>query len=385
MGNLSYSPNGKFLAATYFEREALVWDTATENRVALLTRNRTQLGSAVFSPDSKRLYTAGADQAITTWDTGDWRVLDEQRGHQQEIWVVAVSPDGKTLASGSRDETVRLWTAMRKPASHVLRLPENINGYRLSRDGRTLVTVATNQTLSLWDTENLTQLLTRPLPVLDFRRNLRAENTPILITSDRSLLLVGGEDGAVTSWSIETGKPGVRFTGLTNGVMSLNLSNDDQLIAACAWGRQFGVWDLRTGKLIHAFTQTPMETHSLNFSPDGDAIATTSSWMDGGCVWDLSSGKLRSRFSHHKHLPWIPEFSPDGRVLATSGSREALFACGTRKPAKHSNSHYGIFARNSSCFHSPARQEADGNPAGSRPKHSEFMDARGFSAVLLHP
>ncbi|MSU64246.1 MAG: acyl-CoA thioesterase, partial [Pedosphaera sp.] len=26
-----------------------------------------------------------------------------------------------------------------------------------------------------------------------------------------------------------------------------------------------------------------------------------------------------------------------------------------------------------------------GNPAGSRPKHSEFMDARGFSAVLLHP
>ncbi|MBV9313587.1 MAG: hypothetical protein JO100_07485, partial [Pseudonocardia sp.] len=62
-----------------------------------------------FSPDGRLLATTSYDRTVRVWDPATGAHLRTLEGHTNWVNGVAFSPDGRLLATASRDRTVRLW------------------------------------------------------------------------------------------------------------------------------------------------------------------------------------------------------------------------------------------------------------------------------------
>ena len=65
--------------------------------------------SVTFSPDGKLLAAGDIDGQIRLWQVADSRQLLAFKGHVGWIWSVSFSPVSRTRVSSSDDQSVRLW------------------------------------------------------------------------------------------------------------------------------------------------------------------------------------------------------------------------------------------------------------------------------------
>ena len=75
----------------------------------LKTEYGDYVSSVTFSPDGKLLAATSLDGTATLIDTATWSEKFQLLAQDTAIWSAAFSPDGKTLATGGADGQVRLW------------------------------------------------------------------------------------------------------------------------------------------------------------------------------------------------------------------------------------------------------------------------------------
>jgi WD40 repeat protein len=109
---IAFAPGGKLLAAA--DGSIRLWDLATREELAPLTKQPFHFDCIAFSPGSN-LLVAGSRWGqkhtgrFTLWDLSTKQEVLSIQGHKDAVYSVAVSPDGSTLASGSSDGTVKIW------------------------------------------------------------------------------------------------------------------------------------------------------------------------------------------------------------------------------------------------------------------------------------
>jgi WD40 repeat protein len=240
-------------------------------------------------------------------------------GHTNAVHQVTVSPNGQFLASCD-SSMGRVWDLV---TGREVFSCEATGPVAFSPDGQRIA-LANN----LW------------VRVYDFREGrerLALPDAPSQVVAlafadhGRQLLTVTLADSHLHRWDVATGNK-LGQVALESGLFPINafarywpaFSADGNLLAAGADGGEVRVWDGRTGRRQHAFTNGPlMHVSRTAISPRGNRIAIA--WAEGTVmVRELPSGKELRRWRAHKGSVDGLAFSPDGKRLATGSEDLAI-------------------------------------------------------------
>jgi WD40 repeat protein len=366
--SISFSPDGKRIATAGADGKARLWDV-TGQPLAKLSGHQNWVYSARFSSDGARLATAGADGTVRLWDVptqadlsrqqeGQWLGHDEQEvwsarfspdsqqiltagadgtarlwnlsgkelarfeGHPGGIHDAAFSPKGDRVATAGADGTVRLWNLSGQPL-HILSGHQGaVYSVQFSRDGQYLVTAGQDGSVRSWDTSG------QPLRRWDLKPSQAQDTTSIFslqFDPNGQYLAAGGKDGVVYIWneeekrsarSAQQRKLSRTFATQQGQILSLDFSPDGQHLATAGTDTTVRLWDL-SGQFLNRLSTSQGGVLNLSYSIDGQFLATAG--QDGTIQLWLPSGLQIAQLSGHQGRVYRLSFSPDGRYLASAG------------------------------------------------------------------
>lgn len=302
--SLSFSPDGRLVAATSVDGAAYVADVATgatlgmfpnpdsaddgaTTSVHAVRSADSRCYSAAFSPDSHTLavgtcqYAAGGDSSmspctqglIELWDTVTWQQVGSILGHTSSVVAVAFSPDGTLLASGSPDRTIKIWDlATGQEIRSLEGYAEELQELYFSADG------------------------------------------DLLATSPREPSITG----LPTLWDARTGRELAQVTGHSDAVKCLAFTPDSTTLITAAYDTTVKFWD------VSALAGTGEGSSGLvAISPDSTTQTDESAVPEPNATLPDESQAIRT-LAGHSMAVWCVAFSPDGRILASGSADQTI-------------------------------------------------------------
>ena len=318
VAHAEFSHDGKFILTRTMDNKVRLWDAGTKKIVSQLNDNSTS-NSATFSPDGKLIATGGTDGVVRLFDGTTGEPVRELRGHAGPVHRAVFSPDGKNLVSVGDDNTVRVWKPSTGEAVKVL------NGHTapvhevvFSPDGIHFATEAADEKGMIWslDSDSGKALI-----------GLTGTKAALAFSPDGKLLATEGgpntELGALpegdfpaTVWDVQTGKMQFRLGGHQDSIASVSFSPDGNAIVTSSGDSTARLWT-SDGQLVKELRGHTRPLSLALFSPDGKFVVTASA-DNTVRVWDSLDGKLITEFRGHSQAVNEVAFSPDGQFIITA-------------------------------------------------------------------
>ncbi|HXP63131.1 MAG TPA: WD40 repeat domain-containing protein, partial [Dongiaceae bacterium] len=143
-GPLSFSPDGRQLAALYLDGYVAVWNLARPQFPAIWRAHGMFVHAGTFSPDGRWLATGAGDGLAKIWEISTRREIKTLPVSLLSVLSLAFSPDGRRLAAAGSDGTVTLFDlATFQPIAHFHgHADPSLYGLAFWPDGTTLVSVS---------------------------------------------------------------------------------------------------------------------------------------------------------------------------------------------------------------------------------------------------
>lgn len=222
------------------------------------------------------------------------------KGHSYDVHTVSFSRDGKYLASGSGDTRAIVWDIQKsKPV------------FEINEHQRTIYAVAFSKT-------------------------------------QNNILATSSSDGELIIWDIETQKPLATLLNGDihgNGIVSLDFSPKNDLLAVGFMGGELGLWNTKTFENVGFAKERHLGGFALSvkFSRDGNLIFTTGG-LDGSVfMHDPTTLNLKQTFvDRGSSSPiWDISIHPDGEefVTVTSEGNLIVWKIDEEEPARVIRAH----------------------------------------------
>lgn len=281
--DVTYSPDGRFLATVSNNGDAVVWRVATGRIHATYPGDLHRNVAIAFTPDGA-VALAGPDLAPQIRELAGDRVRLTLERPVGETRALAVSADGRRLVTLDKDDRVRLWDAT---TGALLHTGESGGDHvRFTPDGATIA-VSSSYGVRLWTPP--AGRTTTLFPAAEGRPHV---TKAIAFSPDGRLAAAPYDLDAVAIWAPATGRA-PRILADQGSVYALEFSPDGGLLAIAPFDGAPRLHDAATGAVRHVLTGHLNGVHALAFAPDGATLVTASA--DGAArIWNTATGALRA-------------------------------------------------------------------------------------------
>jgi WD40 repeat protein/DNA-binding CsgD family transcriptional regulator len=324
---VTFSPDGKLLAAGMADGEIRVWHVPDGKPLLACEGHANWVMAVAFSPDGARLASGGSDQTIKLWDVRTGQCLSTWRGHTNWVTSVAFSPDGTLLVSGSSDRTVKLWNPSTGQCLSTWRGHTGwVRSVAFHPVGTLLASGSEDQTIHLWNLSTG--------QVFETLHEHTGGVMSVAFSPDGKLLASGSSDRTVKLWNPSTGQCLSTLCGHTGWVRSVAFHPDGKLLASGSDDQSIKLWSMEVGKDSVCYLKT-LQGHassvwSIAFSPDGRMLASGSYapviefWEMEERRSDGASWRCLNRLQGYREYVWSVAFHPDGKLLASGSDDQSV-------------------------------------------------------------
>lgn len=315
--NLSVSPNGKWIACGLHSSDAenqvlgaVVWETATKNRVAELSCHA--LCNIAFSPLGRRLIThSGITSECSAFDVATWT----KSGSMVSKYIGIYSPDESLFAIDAGAGAISLRTGKDWKEFARLSSPDE-DSYKplaISPDNSRLfaLNIESGEVLVwnlAWIRKGLDELgLTQGWPEVSSTSSPEVAIAPLKVSVD-PLPIPKTANYELRSWK-----------GMSAG---LDFSPDGQLLAMRKIGG-ISVKEVETGDERFSIDGLHGPAGRISFSPDGTELMTSSS--DTIRIFSASDGEEKQKLGDHGDSLFNATYSPNGERIAAGSFDHKVF------------------------------------------------------------
>jgi WD40 repeat protein len=358
--HMTFSPDGKYLAACDTNYHIKIWEVATNLEIALLLGHQSWVWHTQFSHDSKYLLSGSSDRTMRIWEVATGNCLQVLSGHQDWVWRVVFSLNSKLAISIGADRYIKIWWWQTGRNLLSFKVPDS-----QVRDGtfhgkRGLLAVCGGEGIKIWQVwtgRRIQQITTANALKLRL----------VSFSPDGKILVAASFTCEIHCWSVDRGDLLFTLRGHPTQVFEVNYDEAGQIISTCleqvrVWnpttgactktislardcgkgvayrspqivtGSDNGVvkfWNLETGKCLQTTTGNAPRVMEVAVHPSSRLVASS---KDDGTIqlWDLRAPLITGilppmRIDRgHRGMATSLAFSPNGRWLASTGSDRVI-------------------------------------------------------------
>lgn len=249
---LAYAPDGRFLAcaggAPGKSGELTIVDAVEGKVERVLGTFGDLLLTLSFSPDGRRLAAGGTDNAIRVydWASGREELLIQQ--HADWVTALAFNPDGTLLASASRDRTARVYNAL-DGALETTFTDHNapVSAIAFGSDGKQVFSGGRDHRIYAWNSIDGKKIAEVARAGAEIMRIVATKDGIISCAADREVRFHAAQDRKLIR----------QFSGHADWVYALALHEQSQRLASAGHDGEVRVWQLEDGQLLLKFPAVP--------------------------------------------------------------------------------------------------------------------------------
>lgn len=340
---ISYSPDGRYIAAAHQDRTIRLWDLVRINqdieKNTLIGHNR-KIYDLTYSPDGTKLASGSADNSIRLWDLKNpathqkGRIESKLLPYRDTVLTVAFSFDSQLVAGGSADGIIQVWDA--NTGEQIYLFTEHtkpVEEIVFSPDRKKLVSASTDQTVRVWS-------LVGVGGQLDSTISHESPVYTVSYLSNGNSLVTGSADRLIRIWNTQTYKEQQSpLKGHKDHVSVLDCSSDSKTIVSGSPDGIVFVWDVIGERKKFDISGHTGGIKALVYTED-NRIRASGTGLDGKLrIWDAGTSSELSTIRDHFDLTQSVIFSNDGRHVASGGSYDGtVFLSEVQKILSNKNS-----------------------------------------------
>jgi hypothetical protein len=263
----SFSKDGR-LILTSADKNGVVWNAQTGERIAKCARHNDDVNGGSFSPDGKLVVTTCTGGNIIVCDAKTGRRICSLGSEKETAATGVFTPDSKSILT-AQDHAVKVWNA---------------------RTGQLLNTFSMSSEFAY----------------------------DISLSADGARLAVAGDKGSVRLIDTATGKILTDFLTARKLENRVYLSPAADRFLTIGDYKQVQLWDM-TGKELKRVSPKGHIILAAKFV--GSTVRVASATEDAVVhIWELDGEKKLADLEGHIATPYTAAFSPDGNTLVTCGN-----------------------------------------------------------------
>ena len=289
--DLEFTRDGAVIVAVDIHGAITEWRVSDGIALRSVQISESALKSVAVDPDGLRFAVASSGGSVELWDAKNMERVRSLSGFAAPFTAAAFSPSGALVAGNSQGD-LEVWDP-ESGGRTVLRSAHEREVTQIAFDaaGTHMISAAKDGTVAIWNVDSWR--LVRRLSVTP-----AGQAPAVSVGRGAPLLVLGNQHGAVFVYELQGADTHLLhgFPAMTTAVAGFAFDEPNERLAIISRGGELAVWDSFAWKPIYSGRWRDGGFDSVRFSPDGDALITTSSSdVRHGeiALWSLSSDEER--------------------------------------------------------------------------------------------